>query len=222
MSRPMPENVRAVFLAYARAIPHPTGGPNPADPPFEDKCRAWTKGAAQQIVFSTGDRSWGCKNAGGGRPQSKDSIAEVVGPTLFGYDTLFGVGTGDPSLNPNPVGEDITGQVFMPVEPFDHIGAGNGGGTDPDPDPGDKELEARVAELEAQVRSLTAIAAGQQEALDAEQKARVEGDRELRERIGQLEAKVSRLRAIGPTKGRSLLGFSHFHDADIPLSDPGA
>lgn len=219
MSEQMPANVHAVFLAYAEKVPVPSGGPNPADEPFENRCRAWTRGLAQQIVFSTGDRSWGCKNAGGGRPQSKDAIGHQVGATLFGYDTLFGVGTGSPSLVRNPVGEDITGQTFMAVEPVDHIGGGQPG-PGPDPDPGNGELEQRVARLEAIVFAQQKALDEQQKALEAERAERVEGDRGLRERLGALEAKVSRLRAIGATKGRTILGFSHYHEADIPLSDP--
>lgn len=151
MSEQLPANVRAVRDAFVAKVPVPAGGPNPADPAFEDRCRAWTRSLAEQIVFSTNDRSWGCKNAGGGRPQSKDAIAHQVGGNLFGFDLLFGVGTGSPSLVPSPSGEDITGQVFMPVEPVDHIGGAPASGPAVTPPPGD--LAARVAALEAAVKA---------------------------------------------------------------------
>jgi hypothetical protein len=153
MSEQFPANVKAVRDAFVAKVPVPSGGPNPADDAFEDRCRAWTRGLAQQIVFSTGDRSWGCKNAGGGRPQSKDAIAHQVGATLFGFDLLLGVGTGSPALVPSPSGEDITGQVFIPVEPVDRIG-----GPPPVPPPSG-DLEQRVAALEAAVKAADAKAA---------------------------------------------------------------
>ena len=159
MSEELPANVRAVRDAFVAKVPVPAGGPNPADSAFEDRCRAWTRSLAQQIVFSTNDRSWGCKNAGGGRPQSKDALAHQVGGNLFGYDLLFGVGTGSPSLVPSPSGEDITGQVFMPVDPVDHLGGASASGPTSGPTsgpavapPADGDLAARVAALEAAVK----------------------------------------------------------------------
>jgi hypothetical protein len=151
MSEQFPANVRAVRDAFVAKVPVPAGGPNPADSAFEDRCRAWTRSLAQQIVFSTNDRSWGCKNAGGGRPQSKDALAHQVGGNLFGFDLLFGVGTGSPSLVPSPSGEDITGQVFMPVDPVDHLGGAPAPGPAVAAPTGD--LAPRVAALEAAVKA---------------------------------------------------------------------
>ena len=155
MSEQFPANVRAVRDAFVAKVPVPSGGPNPADSAFEDRCRAWTRSLAQQIVFSTNDRSWGCKNAGGGRPQSKDALAHQVGGNLFGFDLLFGVGTGSPSLVPSPSGEDITGQVFMPVDPVDHLGGGPAPGpaSGPAVAPPTDALAARVAALEAALKA---------------------------------------------------------------------
>jgi hypothetical protein len=154
----MPTHVKAICDAYVAAVPVPSGGPNPADEAFENRARAWTRGLAQQIVYSTGDRSWGCKNAGGGRPQSKDAIAQQVGGRLIGYDMMFGVGTGSPAYNNDPASMDITGQTFMAVEPFDHIGAGGGGDTGGGGGGGDSETDARqdqqIAQLQQQVASL--------------------------------------------------------------------
>ena len=155
MSEQFPANVRAVRDAFVAKVPVPAGGPNPADTAFEERCRAWTRSLAQQIVFSTNDRSWGCKNAGGGRPQSKDALAHQVGGNLFGFDLLFGVGTGSPSLVPSPSGEDITGQVFMPVDPVDHLGGvpASGPASGPAVAPPTGDLAGRVATLEAAVKA---------------------------------------------------------------------
>ncbi len=157
MSRQLPMEVRAIRNAYVAKHPVPGGG-TAGDPGFEQICRQWTNDLAEQIRYSTGDPRWGSKNAGGGRPQSKDSIAEKDGATLWGYDMLFGVGTGNPSLVDNPSGTDISNQTFIPVEPQDHIGDVPGSG--PGPDPGDEEQEAdqdqRIAQLEAAVAHLEA------------------------------------------------------------------
>lgn len=151
MSESLPANVRAVRDAYVAQFPVPSGGPNPADEAFENRCRAWVRGLAEQVRFSLNDAAWGCKNAGGGRPQSKDALAHQVGPTLYGYDLLFGVGTGSPSLVPSPSGEDITGQTFMAVQPVDHLG-GSQPAPGPDPQPPNtdyEDLKRRVEALEA-------------------------------------------------------------------------
>jgi hypothetical protein len=149
MSEQLPANVRAVRDAYVAKFPVPAGGPNPADEAFENRCRQWVRGMAEQIVFSTSDPSWGCKNAGGGRPQSKDVLAHQVGGTLFAYDLLFGVGTGSPSLVPGPSGEDVTGQVFMPVQAKDHIGGGTAQPPGPGLQPPSNEIAALTARIEA-------------------------------------------------------------------------
>ena len=192
MSDQLPANVRAVRDAFVARVPVPAGGPNPADSAFEDRCRAWTRSLAEQIVFSTNDRSWGCKNAGGGRPQSKDAIAHQVGGKLFGFDLLFGVGTGSPSLVPNPSGEDITGQVFMPVDPVDHIGGGSAPGTTVAPPPDD--LAARVAALEAAVK-----AADSQ--IDDARRTAAEALAAAQDAVRQAQAAIAKmgtLRAKGP------------------------
>lgn len=154
----LPSNVLEIRDRYAAAVPVPTGGPNPADEAFENRCRAWTRGLAQQIVHDTGDSSYGTKSAGPGRPQSKDAIAQQQGVKLFGWDMLGGVGTGSPSLVEDPATQDITGQIFIPVEPFDHVGDGGGsnGGGDNGDSATDAEQDAKIAALEADVRELRA------------------------------------------------------------------
>lgn len=124
LSAPVVESV----TRYVARFPVPQQAtPGPATEPFENICRGWCWNLAEQVQFDTGDPRWGVKNAGGGRPQSKDSIT-FNGPRLINYDLLTGVGTGRPTLNLAVSGEDITGQVFMPVKAVNHVG-----GAVPDP-----------------------------------------------------------------------------------------
>lgn len=122
-------NLKDIRDRYVVRFPVPQGqGPEDFNPEtrgasefFENKCRVWTKGLAEQMVYETGDTTIGVKNAGGGRPQSKDSIAQQTNNRLINYDLLTGVGTAKPSLVPDPQGEDITGQTFMPVVGVNHL-----------------------------------------------------------------------------------------------------
>jgi hypothetical protein len=122
MSDSLPAAVLNTIARYAQRFPVPQmSGSGPSDDAFENVCRAWCRALAEQVQFETGDARWGVKNAGGSRPQSKDSLA-FNGPRLINYDLLGGVGTGHPSLVGQPAGEDITGQTFMPVTGVDHLG----------------------------------------------------------------------------------------------------
>jgi hypothetical protein len=49
-------------------------------------------------------------------------MAQQTGATLVVFDMLSGAGTGQPSLNANPDSQDITGQIFEFVQPYDVIG----------------------------------------------------------------------------------------------------
>lgn len=114
-------SVLTVVRQFAAQYPVPSGGPNPADEAFENQCRLWTKMLAEQIAFSFPGQGFGTKNAGGGRPQSKDSLARFANGRLINYDMLGGVGTGSPTLLMDPDGVDITGQTFIPVTPINHL-----------------------------------------------------------------------------------------------------
>jgi hypothetical protein len=143
VSVPLPDQVRSLISRFAQRFSVPQmAGPGPADDAFEDQCRAWTKKLGEQLAFAIGPH-WGVKSAAAGRPQSKDAIALNEGGRLIGFDTLVGVGTGHPSLNVSQIsGEDITGQIFIPVTPTDHL--------PPSPDPND------VVSLEALRQKVTA------------------------------------------------------------------
>jgi hypothetical protein len=133
----LPANVKSIRDRFVAKFPIPQGsGPEDFDPQtggasaaFENKARMWVYRLAQQIRYETNNPAWGVKNAGGGRPQSKDSLANN-GPRLINYDLMTAVSSGHPTLVPDPQGEDITGQTFMPVEPVNHLEA-----PVPQPDP---------------------------------------------------------------------------------------
>jgi hypothetical protein len=126
MNMSLPTNVKQIRDRFVAQFPVPHMGPDAikSDDAFENVCRAWIRRLTEQVVYETRDAEWGVKNAGGGRPQSKDSLAWNVNGRLINYDLLSGVGTGHPTLVGNPEGEDITGQVFMPVEAHDYLGHG--------------------------------------------------------------------------------------------------
>jgi hypothetical protein len=90
----------------------------------ENKARTWTMGLAKQIAYEHQGQGFGCKRAAKDRPISKDGIAQQVGATLLSWDMMSGAGGGSPTINSNPDSEDITGQEFEYVEPFDVIAAG--------------------------------------------------------------------------------------------------
>jgi hypothetical protein len=143
-------------------VPQMPASATKSDEPFENECRRWCFSLAEQVQFDTGDPDWGVKNAGGGRPQSKDSLT-YNGPRLFNYDLLTGVGTGHPSLNLAVRGEDITGQSFMRVTAVNHLGGGppktppKTPPAQPPTDPGElADLRRQVADLVARVRALEA------------------------------------------------------------------
>lgn len=79
--------------------------------------RALTLKIAQQCCYELGFL-WGTKKADPYRPPSKDAIA-YNGGVLTCWDTLNGT-TREP--NQYPEGEEIPDQVFIPVEPYNHIG----------------------------------------------------------------------------------------------------
>ena len=131
--------------------------------------RAWALKAAQQLAFSI-DQAWGSKRAGEGRPLTKDAVARYVGQTLCGWDLVNGTTR---ALTFGP-GADISGQVFFPVDPIDHVG---GAVEPPLPPPDCEACRAEIVTLTATVRDLRAAA--EQAERDA---AQLRADRETAER----------------------------------------
>jgi hypothetical protein len=114
---PEPAFPVALLLAFAAKFPLPQGQPGEE---HENNCRAWSLTFAEQVRFSTGDERWGVKRAAG--PQSKDTIAyNHDDGSITVFDLMAGAGTGAPVLNPQPHGERVTGQTFIPVVAVDHL-----------------------------------------------------------------------------------------------------
>jgi hypothetical protein len=97
---------------------------------------------AEQMAFTVGPE-WGTKNAGGGRPPSKDAIAKVVGSTLCGWDIVNGT-TRELTFGH---GEPLPGQAFIRVTPTNHLGI-----TPPPPPPANcDEVKAEVSAVRGQL-----------------------------------------------------------------------
>lgn len=85
----------------------------------DDQRRSLTKLMAEQIRYELGPE-WGTKSAGVGRPQSKDSIARLTNGRLYGCDWQNG-GSREPF---GTIGcPEIPGQIFIPVDPINHLAA---------------------------------------------------------------------------------------------------
>lgn len=94
------------------------GLPNQGD----DHARDWTMQLAEQFYFTFNNEGWGTKRAGHDRPPSTDVIARVLNSRLVGYDTVINAGASNAVLNPHPEEMDINDQVFIPVNPVNHLG----------------------------------------------------------------------------------------------------
>ncbi len=118
----LPAEVKAVRSRYVAKFPIPQGPPGPE---IEEQVRQWSIGLAEQVAFEIPGEGWGTKRADPNRPISKDGLArqddEDRGGRLWIWDMVTGAGTGLGRLVENPEGEDITGQVFVPVTPRNRL-----------------------------------------------------------------------------------------------------
>jgi hypothetical protein len=97
-----------------------------------EAAREWTFNLAEQFAFSFPNENWGTKRASPTRPPSTDVIC--IKSPFEGWDVIRNQGIPSQTLN-NLVGhygESLTGQVFIPVKPIDHIGPSN---PIPEPEP---------------------------------------------------------------------------------------
>lgn len=109
----------ALLQQFAARFPLPQTPGGGED--HENKCRAWCLKFAEQVRFTTRDATWGLKRSAG--PQSKDTIAKDLGNgKILVFDLMSGAGTGFPTLNAQPTGEEVVGQTFIPVNPANHLG----------------------------------------------------------------------------------------------------
>jgi hypothetical protein len=155
----LPAEAKTILAAFVAAFPIPDGDRGEA---FEETIRQWTMRFVQTVLARTADASWGSKRADAGRPIGKDSIARQVDGHLWGWDLLLGAGTGRPTLHPDPDGEDITGQVFEPVEARDWLASPE---PQPEPEPQPDGLLARLEAIERQLAALYAVQTGQLDVL---------------------------------------------------------
>jgi hypothetical protein len=95
--------------------------------------RTWTWNLAEQFAHSFPGEGWGTKQADPGRPQSTDCICTQV--PFTGYDVIISQGSPTQTLAHYPEPINLTGQIYLAVNPVDHLGgAGPAGGTYPYPD----------------------------------------------------------------------------------------
>jgi hypothetical protein len=154
---------------------------------------------AEQLEFTL-RQGWGRKRADPGRPLSKDAMAIQKQGHLCGWDIVDGVKR---TLAFNE-GEDITGQVFVPLTtpgtgpsggPKDWVAHFFGGGTPTDPDPGNGAqivaLKRRIADLEAENASLAEAHGRDSARIDQLEQLQ----RALETERDQLKAKVDELEA---------------------------
>ena len=111
-----PARVQEIVEALAAGVPHSA--------PDEER-RAVTQRIAEQVRYELGP-NWGWKRADPGRPLSTDVIATQF--PFVGYD--WSVPSGIARF---PAQIDLTGQVFVPVEPRNHLALPDVGTNEPDP-----------------------------------------------------------------------------------------
>lgn len=185
----------------------------------DDERRVWALKAAQQMAFSVSPE-WGSKKAANANPQTKDGIARFVAGVLCVWDVVNGTTR---ELNFGE-GEAIPLQVFIPVTPTDHLGAGT---TAPPPPPVGgltrADLDAAIAPL------LARIAALEQSHDDKEQVIR-EVDERLSKQIDAItpvdtvpllaafNAALSELVVIGDTDATGSGPFRHRHSVKLAIT----
>lgn len=97
---------------FARKFPPPMS---------EADARQWTRSLAEQFRSSFPAAGWGTKRADPGRPPSTDCICTQV--PFTGFDVIISQGQWDQSIAKYPEPLDLTGQVFIPVPPVNHLGS---------------------------------------------------------------------------------------------------
>lgn len=97
----------------------------------KEEGQAWVAKLAATLKAKYPGEGWGTKRASPTRPLSNESIARPQGGRLWSYDLIIGAGAPGQRLEPHAHPEDISDQVFVEVQAFDHLW----GTTTPAPDP---------------------------------------------------------------------------------------
>lgn len=139
-----PARVQEIVDALAAGVPHSA--------PDEVR-REVTKRIAEQVRHELGP-NWGWKRADPGRPLSTDVFATQF--PFVGYD--WSVPSGVAQF---PTAIDLTGQVFVPVEPVNHLGLA----TRPPPDVVNPPVD--LSRLEDKIDRAIEIALRAEQKLDA-------------------------------------------------------
>lgn len=107
----------------ATQFPVPQQGAGEPLATFQQRARDWCRMFAEQIKFEFPNDGYGVKSSSPSNPQSKDTVARLVGGHLFIWDIFIAVDTGHPTLNLNALSQDITGQNFIPVTAHNWLSA---------------------------------------------------------------------------------------------------
>jgi hypothetical protein len=122
---PMPARVPAIVQAlYAQHVDLAEGD--------DDQRRALQMLVCEQARFELGP-AYGAKKSGGGPSVLEGSIAYLAPDGVLYAADCFNGSTRKPAVP--SVFEEIGGQVFIPVQSVDHLGAATGGGSTPAPVP---------------------------------------------------------------------------------------
>jgi hypothetical protein len=100
----------------------------------KEEGQAWVARLASTFAARFPQEGWGTKRASPTRPLSNESIARPLNGRLWGYDLIVGAGAPGQHLESRAHPEDISDQVFVEVDAFDHLGVqqpGPGPGKDP-------------------------------------------------------------------------------------------
>ncbi len=138
----LPADAKALIERFAAAFPLPQ---NEAD------ATVWIRRMAEQLAFSFPLAGWGTKRASETRPQTKDVVC--FESPFIGWDLVYAAGSPDARLILDGDSIDLTGQVYIPVTPTNHLAVEPPQPPDPElpPVPPATDLEARVAVLEQAV-----------------------------------------------------------------------
>jgi hypothetical protein len=174
-----PARVQQIIDELARKNPDLVAGDDEAR-------RRLTMLFAQQARFELGP-NWGTKRASPTRPLSADAICTQ--DPFVGWDTQIAGGV----IAQFPESIDLAGQVFVPVDPVDHLRTSTppvseptGGGGETTPPAADRTAEILAAIQASEDRTREQIQASERRVLEALQKARDDFNKGLDTALKQL------------------------------------